>query len=208
MSSKFPNHSTYWSLTDRSSIVTDYLKQQKAQKLITEDVGIVVLYLKYNDPEQTLENLLASIAKQLTQDTIRAPPFLLDLYERHNDRNTQLSLTEILELLDFFATSHSKMFFIVDALDECSDEVRWDLVEKVRNLGPGLRLLITSRPLNSIDRELEDFARLEIKADKGDLELYIDHHITKNKHLERVVQKSPALRGDIKAAVVKTAEQM
>ena len=184
------------------------MKQQKAQKLIAEDVRIVVLYLKYNDPEQTLENLLASTVKQLTQDSIRVPPLLLELYERHNDRNTPLSLTEIVELLDFFATNHSKIFFIVDALDECSDEVRWDLVEKLRGLGPRTRLLITSRPLNSIDQELQDFARLEIKADKADLELYIDHHITKNKHLERVVQKSPALRGDIKEAVVKTAEQM
>ena len=185
------------------------MKQQKAQKLIAEDVAIVVLYLKYNDPEQTLENLLASIVKQLAQETfIHVPPFLLDLYERHNDRNTPLSLTEILEVLDVCATNHSKMFFIVDALDECSDEVRWALVQKIRSLGPRMRLLITSRPLDSIDQELEGFARLDIKADKADLELYIDHHITKSRHLQRTVHKSPALLGDIKEAVVKTAEHM
>lgn len=104
--------------------------------------------------------------------------------------------------------TYTEVFLVIDALDECSDELRWGLMEKLRECQPQVRLMITSRFLESIDEELEDFERLEIKANKADLELFIDHHIQKNKNLGRVVEKSPGMRVDIKEAVVKTAEDM
>ena len=182
--------------------------RQKSQHIIPDDVGIVCIYLRYNDPEQTPYNLFASIIKQLTTEASKVPQSLRDLYERHHDQISPPSLVEILEVLANLANKYSGLFFVIDALDECSDEIRWDLVERIRELRPNVHLLITSRPSDIIDSELEGFARMDIKADKADLELFIDRHISKNKNLQRVVQKSPAMRGDIKEAVVKTAEQM
>lgn len=68
--------------------------------------------------------------------------------------------------------------------------------------------MVTSRLLESIQEELEDFEQLEIKAHKSDIELFVDRQIRKNKNLRRIVQKKPTLREDIKEEVVKTAENV
>lgn len=81
-------------------------------------------------------------------------------------------------------------------------------MEKLREIEPQVRLLVTSRHLDSIEEDLRDFERLEIKANKADLELFINHHIQKNKNLRRVVQKGPTISDDVKFAVVRTAEDM
>jgi predicted RNA-binding protein YlqC (UPF0109 family) len=68
--------------------------------------------------------------------------------------------------------------------------------------------LVTSRLLESIQEELEDFEQLEIKAHKSDIELFVDRQIRKNKNLRQIVQKITTLREDIKEGVAKTAENM
>jgi len=60
----------------------------------------------------------------------------------------------------------------------------------------------------NIEEELEGADKLEIKANKADLELYIDRQILKNKNLRKVVEKSPSIRQDVKSAVVVTAADM
>lgn len=191
-----------------SSIVVDHLRQLRVSNKINANCGIAVVYLKYNDPKQTLENILASLLKQLLQSLQSVPKPLEELFERHRDQNTTPSLDDISGTLLSLIEPYPDVFFIVDALDECTDEVRWELLGKLRECQPKVRLLITSRFLNSIDQELEDFERLEIKANRADLELFIDHRIEKNRNLRAVVQKSPKLRDDIKTAVIKTAEDM
>ena len=65
-----------------------------------------------------------------------------------------------------------------------------------------------SRFLDSIAEEMEQYDRFEIKANKGDIELFIDRHIKKNRNLRKLVDKSSSLRDDIKISVVRTAEDM
>ncbi len=130
------------------------------------------------------------------------------MYEHHRERNTPPSLDEVSGALLSVIETYNEVFFIVDALDECSEELRWGLLERLQRFQPKVRLLITSRYLDSIDEELSDFERCEIKANKADIELFIDHQIRKNRNLRRIVEKSPSLRGNIKDGVVKTAENM
>lgn len=59
----------------------------------------MVLYLKYNEPEQTIDNVLASLLKQLAEESSIIPPVLLELYEYHRDRNTSPRFDEISEAL-------------------------------------------------------------------------------------------------------------
>ncbi|SLM37659.1 Ankyrin repeat-containing domain [Lasallia pustulata] len=191
-----------------TSIVVDYLRGQREQKQLPENVGIAVIYLRYDDPEQTLENLLASLLKQLAQEQDTIPSLLQDLFEQHRAHNMGPSLEDITSVLSSLIEMYAEVFFVVDAFDECSDEVRWELLEKLQQCQPRIRLMITSRFLDSIGQEMEDFEQLEIKANKADLELFIDYRLRKNKNLRRIVEKSPRMRTDIKDAVVRTSENM
>ncbi|KAH0564805.1 hypothetical protein GP486_001807 [Trichoglossum hirsutum] len=186
----------------------NHLHRQRAEDKAENSVGIAVIYLKYNDPDQTLGNLLGSLARQLVEDQLVTPKPLQELYERHHARGTPPSQDDISGMLLSLMEMYTDVFFIIDALDECSEEIRWGLVEKLRGFQPKVRLMITSRFLDSIEEELEGFERLEIKANKADIELFIDQQILKNKNLRRITEKSPAMRDDIKEGVVRTAEDM
>jgi hypothetical protein len=185
-----------------------HLRDQRARDKVENSVGIAIIYLKYNDPDQTLENILGSLAKQLVEDQGVTLKPLQELYERHHARGTSPSQDDISEILLSLMGMYTDVFFVVDALDECGEEIRWGLVEKLRGFQPKVHLMITSRFLDSIEEELEGFERLEIKANKADIELFIDQQIMKNKNLRRIAEKSPAMRDDIKEGVVRTAEDM
>lgn len=171
----------------------EYLRRQREANHININAGISIVYLRYNDTDQTLENVLASIVKQLAAERDSNLKLLEELYEHHIYRNTTLSLDEISRALSSLVNEYPEFFLVIDALDECSEDLRWGLMDCLRELLPKISLMITSRYLDSIDEELNDFERLEIKANKADLELFIDHNIEKNKNLRRIVEKSLVL---------------
>ena len=191
------------------SIVVEHIRHQRTKKeVLNKEVGVAMMYLKYTDHQQTLENILGSFLVQLAQDHEPLPLFLRDLYERHRAYGTSPTLSDLSIALSDISNLYQRIYVILDALDECTDDVRWELMEKLREIEPEVHLLVTSRDLDSIEEELHEFQRLEIKANKADMELFIDHHIQKNKNLRRIVQKSPTMSDDIKVAVVTTAEDM
>ena len=189
-----------------SSIVINQLRQSRGEDLKT-GIGVAVVYLKYNEPQQTVDNLLGCILKQLIQDSNIIDQSVQDQYEHHRQRNTPLPLEATVLLLYKTLGTYEEVFLIIDGLDECEEETRWDLIEQISKF-PATRLMVTSRYLGAIDEELESFARFEIRANKMDIELFIDYQIQRNRNLRRMVQRAPKLREDIKRDVVKTAENM
>ena len=166
------------------------------------------MYIKYNEPDQRIDNIFASFLKQLAQECDYIPASLVKLYDHHQDRNTSPTLNEVVETLASTLDGYTKVYCVIDALDECNEELRWDLIEKLDQYLPKLRILITSRFLDSIADELSTYERFEVKANKADIELFIDHQIKRNRNLRKLVGKSPTLRDDIKRGVIKTAEDM
>ena len=197
-----------YSNTDpRRSIIINYLRQGRPEES-KDRIGITFFYLNYNETDQTFDSILSSLLKQLLQDSEEIPPDLQTLYERHRDRNTSPTIDEISQALYTVIESHKEVFCIIDALDECHEGLRWEIVEKLENLGPKLRVLITSRYLDSIAEELEIYQRFEIRANKADIELFIERQIRRNRNLRKIVEKSPSLSNDIKEGVFNTAENM
>jgi hypothetical protein len=166
-----------FALTDcLRSIIVNYLRRQRTEDEGSshDDVGVAVIYLKYNDPEQSLDNLLASLLKQFIEDQGVVPDALHILYDRHADHRTSLSTDEIIDALKSTIKSYSKTFIVVDGLDECDEKVRWDLIERLKQFHETAHIIITSRYLDSICEELEEFEQFEIKAHGLDIERYID----------------------------------
>ncbi|KAL8906512.1 MAG: hypothetical protein Q9207_001998 [Kuettlingeria erythrocarpa] len=194
-------------LNDQQSIVVNHLRRQRTETLGL-NIGVAVVYISYNDPEQTLHNLTTSLLKQLVQEQEEVPNRLRELYERHYQQNSTPTPEEISEVTRIIIDAYDNVFFVVDALDECSDEIRWGLLEFLRQFQSSAQIMITSRSLDSIGEELEGFELIEIKAHRSDIELFIDDQIQKNKNLRKVIQKSSTMRADIKKRVVETAQHM
>jgi hypothetical protein len=100
-------------------------------------VGIAYVYCNFRQQDkQKVDHLLASLLKQLAESQPSLPASVRDLYDRHKAKRTQPSLDEISRVLQSVAAIYSRVFLIIDALDECqaSDGCRTKFLTEIFNL--------------------------------------------------------------------------
>ena len=120
------------------------------------DLGIGIAYLYCNfrrQKKQKANDLLASLLKQLSQERPSLPDTLKDLYNRHNAKRTRPSFEEISNALDIVAAMYSRIFIIVDALDECRYPMVAELNSCQGSSPPGQKW---SKPFYDVKRYLRD----------------------------------------------------
>ncbi|KAJ7444021.1 ankyrin repeat-containing domain protein [Mycena latifolia] len=173
------------------------------------DTAVACIYLNHKERElQTPENLLASVWKQLIVDR-PLPPAAHDLYKHHHLRDTRPSLTEVFDILQSAVAQHSKVYIIVDALDEYPEEQRNILLEHLSMLlGPITSLMLTSRPHVTLDDLFPDMSGLEISATEDNIRRYVDKQIQKSPRLSKHVQTRPELHDEIKSKISSNADGM
>jgi hypothetical protein len=177
-----------------------------------DDPSISVVYLYCNfrrQDEQKAEDLLASLLKQLAQGRSPLPDSVKSLHDGHRDKRTRPSFDEILGTLQSVATMYSRIFIIVDALDECqaSDGCRMRFLLEMFNLQAKCQVSIfaTSRFIPEINENFKECMQLEIRASKQDVQRYLDGHISQ---LPKCVLRSPELQDEIKAEIIKAVDGM
>lgn len=162
-----------------TSIVVDYL-YNRFQNDTT--IGIAYIYCNFQgQEEQKIDNLLASLLKQLVQNQPSLPRSVKDLYYRNIEKQTRPSPDEISRALQSVAKMYKRIFIIVDALDECpaSDDCRARFISELFNLQArhGINILATSRFIPEIVNQFEGSVSLEIRASTEDMERYVEGHM-------------------------------
>ena len=116
-------------------------------------------------------------------------PKLNEVYEKHNKYHSQPGLQELQEIFLAAVQQFNCVFFVLDALDECTLDQRADLceffaqvVESSPGTGHGLvKLFVASRKELDIERAFlrKSFPTIEIEATKvdSDIELYVKAQI-------------------------------
>ncbi|KAJ7444028.1 ankyrin repeat-containing domain protein [Mycena latifolia] len=188
-----------------ASVVVNHLQTQ----FPNNDAAVACIYLNHKEREvQTPENLLASVWKQLVVER-SLPQAAHDLYKHHFLRDTRPSLTEVFDILQSAMAQHSKVWIIVDALDEYPEEQRNILLEHLSMLlGPTTSLMLTSRPHVTLDDLFSDMLGLEISATDDDIRRYVDKQIQKSPRLCKHVQTRPELHDEIKSKLSSNADGM
>lgn len=143
------------------------------------DVGIAFIYFEHKQtwkPEDLLGSLLADVARR-TWNTIS--PKLIELYKKHRGENSRPSLDDISQLLLSESSHFSKLFIVIDAVDECSDaKILVKLLKELAKLQPILRLLVTGRPnIRTVQAVYIDSTVLRIKANEEDISIFLDGRI-------------------------------
>jgi KAP family P-loop domain len=185
--------------------VVDHLSNQFRGKT----VGIAYIYCNYKKQgEETSVNLIASLLKQLVQERPFISKDVKNLYEEHINKETRPSVTECLRVLRLEMGRHSKIFFIIDALDECSEDTQGFLLDRLRALqaGKNLNLIITSRPQVSIKQVFKEAKLLEVRARDEDVRNYLQERISSPRRLVQVV--NAALQKDILDTITENAKGM
>ena len=162
----------YRSLTLHTrSIVIDYLRQYAQDK----DVAITCIYCNYKEQaKQTVPELVASLLKQLVQDHPVVSGHVKSLYDHHWVQGTRPAHGGFTQALRSEIGRYSKVFIVVDALDELVERDQGYLVKELRSLADTVNLMVTSRPLPMIDQLFQGTRRVDILANECDVRTYIE----------------------------------
>jgi hypothetical protein len=172
-------------------------------------VGIACIYCDYKEKDaQTLINLVAGLWAQLVRNSGSLPTEVRDLYSTHVRQNSSPTLNEVSKILQGEIARYSKIFVVIDALDEYPEGDRSTLLKKLRELRPTINLMVTSRYLDAIANDFEGSPQLEISANVEDVRVYIVGRISSEKRLSRFVSKDAALGENIVNTIAGKAQKM
>ena len=111
-----------------------------------EDIGVACIYLNHKEADnQSPSRLLAALWRQLVLDR-KIGSTAEDLYKQHQEKGTSPSLEEVVTVLRSSITELSKVFIIIDAMDEYPEVHRKILLDQIAAMGSNMNLMITSRP--------------------------------------------------------------
>ncbi|CZS86115.1 unnamed protein product [Fusarium graminearum] len=174
------------------------------------EIGIAYIYCNFRrQHEQKIGDLLASVLKQLTQCRSSLPDSVKSLYDWHKTKRTRPSVDEILGRLQSVAAMHSRVFIIIDALDEClaSDGCRTRFLSELFNLQTrhGTNIFATSRFIPEIIDCFETSLSIEIRASPDDVARYLEGHI---EQLPSFVQHDRQLQEEITTGISEAVDGM
>ncbi|KAJ4146816.1 hypothetical protein LMH87_001375 [Akanthomyces muscarius] len=143
-----------------------------------QEVGIAYLYCNFQrQDKQNFDDLLASLLRQLAQRRPSLPDELTTLHDKHKDKQTRPSVDEIVAGLQSVARIYSRIFIVVDALDECEKECMSKLLSQLFGLQASTtaNVLATSRPIELIRKKFEGRSEIaNISARDEDVEKCLD----------------------------------
>ena len=188
-----------------TSIVVDNLYNRFSDD---PKIGIAYIYCNFRrQDEQKAGDLLASLLKQLAQGRSSLPDSVKSLYDSHKARRTRPLFDEISRALLSVAVIYSRVFIIVDALDECqaSDGCRTRFLSEIFSLQSKCRLNIfaTSRFMPEVTEKFHGSTTFEIRARDEDVRNYLDSQISHSG-----LQLLQTYRKEIKIEITKVVDGM
>ncbi len=156
------------------------------------------------DPSQILRSFIYQLSTQIKEYHDRL--LTIKIEDKFSKSPADIFRELIAEPLNNIHAPKNKLFFIIDALDEASNnEGKNQLVELIANrfgdLPPWFNILITSRPEAELLRKLKKFNPIELKTDDRknlkDLKEYISKYFSCNLSEEMVQQLLSKSEGNI-----------
>jgi Cdc6-like AAA superfamily ATPase len=190
-----------------SSAVVDELA---ARFPSTSGVAVAYIYGNYNRRhEQTPIQLVSSLLKQLVLQLPSIPEQIRDLYDQHYQHGSRPQLLTLIQYLEHIIVEHTRVFFVIDALDELPQDAMDVCIPELLRLTrmTSLRIFATARPVPAITTKFEgpESIRLEIHAIDEDIERYIQAYLSV---LPSFVMETPGMEEDIQTSLCKAAGGM
>lgn len=178
-----------------------------------EDINAVVLFISAtikNNPSRLSRSSLQIFSNKSSKINLRLPMMSSssNFYEYHHSRRMHPKGGELKKVLQSEFRRYSDVFVIVDALDECLERDRAYLITELQSLASNTHLMVTSRPLLSIEPYFQGMTCLQIMADDEDLRKFIRRRILRDLRLDLNVSGTQALQESILKEVVSKAKGM
>ena len=176
-----------------------------------ESIGTAYIYCNYKDKErETALNLMSTILQQFLLQPSANAEGLLNLFQGHAKQKTRPTLSEVQNLLRLAIRGFNRAYIVVDALDECTEinENRETFVAELTSLLPDVSLLLTSRPLPHLERQLPNALQIELQAHNEDIIEYIKERAALSQKMRGHMQKDPKILQTIISKILEKAKGM
>ncbi|CCX16348.1 Similar to ankyrin [Exophiala dermatitidis NIH/UT8656]; acc. no. EHY59712 [Pyronema omphalodes CBS 100304] len=196
------------------SLVIDYLSAKYSSH--RSRFCLVYVYCDYRDEKnQTAVHLIGALLKQVLAKHSRHLPqeFIDSLKKQKNDTNAgSLSFTRETQLLRDVLQRFERFYVCIDALDECKEEHRKDLVAAIKPLlehsETTAHLFVTGRShmQSQVEKALPVLPlTIIIRASAGDIRRYVARQLEKDENYDDMDEE---FRSEIMEKIVNTADGM
>lgn len=183
------------------------------------DVIVTYYYCSFKrQAEQTVRNVLAVLVRQLFQERPNIPSEVQELYNKYHPRQETPSTEELSSLMYTLMRDYRKIYVLIDALDEWMDvdgnwtEFLQEIFTVQQQSDVDLNILATTRFVPEIEEQFGSCPHLEIRANQGDIEHYLDHNISRlsvKPHVKVTVGNSTVtVRDAVKSQIADAADGM
>ncbi|KAK6525843.1 hypothetical protein TWF281_010887 [Arthrobotrys megalospora] len=190
------------------TILTSSVINDLTTRFSNSKTGIAYIYCNFRrKDEQNIQNLLASLLKQLASGQPTLPAAVKGMYTDNIEKKRRPSRDDIVRVLESVCGEYERSFIVVDALDECqtSNNCREIFLSKLFQFHSkcGTNVFVTSRMLPEITEKFENCGRLEVRAHAEDVRKYLDTQIS-NSGVKRLMNH----REEIKTEITRIADGM
>lgn len=180
------------------TILASFLVAELRQRQAQSDAAVAIFYCSYK-PQEGYEQTPTAVMRCLCRQLLEKHPGLRfqvehykDLMENGESLNTDGEEADEQSLIRDLLLHFDESFIIIDALDECGDRERHELMRQldaVLKKTPGLRLLVTSR--DDQKHLFKDTPHMAITAREEDIENHIRDRMGKMNPLAAIVNIPP-----------------
>lgn len=174
---------------------------------------VLYFYFDFSDPlKRTPDLMIRSIITQLVRNVSAIPDAAAKLFSSLKSGNRQGSIEEYLTALQYLVQEFSRVFLVLDALDECyrqgtgMKELRKILTTITEWNIETLHLIVTSRRERDIESWLDGLVGspniISLQSDivDKDIQLYVRERLSNDEHFEKW-KRYPGLRDEIENAL-------
>ena len=178
------------------SIAINYLENKFCYD---ENIGLACVYFDHKQEFKPVD-ILRSILKHILQRKSSVSDETRELYRKHLKRETSPMLKDIAVALEAERSKFTKIFLVIDALDECttSEHTVEILLRHFETLRPVVRLMVTGRPFAL--KYMAGFASLEtreIGASDHDVESFIRGQLNLDHSLRKLTSGGESGLGEL-----------
>ncbi|KAL4877983.1 ankyrin repeat-containing domain protein [Aspergillus karnatakaensis] len=187
-----------------TSIVVDHL-----YRMFENDPGVAVAYIfySYTQPGTTKLELYSSLLRQLARPP--TPNSILQLYDSYSTKGIRPSSDTLLRTLKLAISEYSRVFIVVDALDECSisESVRINIAAQLTALQAEtyVNMFATSRYSTKMAEIFENAGGtiMDIRARDEDIQNFLRSHIPDTPPFD-----SPGIKQEIMHTIFRETDGM
>ncbi|KAF5335454.1 hypothetical protein D9611_012131 [Ephemerocybe angulata] len=167
------------------------------------DIAIICAFIRYTEHPSACD-ILAGLLQQLVVRHPCASRYMRRVFIQN--RKLELREQGLVKALHDIVGLLSKVFIVIDGLDEADDAVKDALLRTLPTLGANV--LIMSRPLELFTPCVPDALHVSIEARTEDIDRFIDDQIQRNSRLRAIIRGDPTLVEKLKVRIRESAKGM